>query len=258
MSLRLATAPNLRDVGGAATRDGRVMRKGLVYRSEAILDPDAADVELLDAASIRLVCDLRGASERKRAPNLWWQRRGVRLIELDILADIRGPADVWDTLRADPTIAGARAIMATIYRELPAAAALHLGVITRHIAAGDLPILIHCTAGKDRTGFLIAALLRMAGATDDAIMADYLASGERLNAVVARATHDLVTDHLGHTIDESALAALTGVDRAYLEISFAEIDTRYGSFDDYIRDAAQIDTATLDAARARLLQSPDA
>ncbi len=255
-SLSLTTVPNLRDIGGIMTTSGSRVRLGLVYRSEAVLDPDPVDADTLSRARIALICDLRGASERARAPNHWWRSQGVRLVELDILADIRGSAAIWDELRTDPTFDGAFSTMTRVYRELPNAAAPHLGIVAREVATGNLPVLIHCTAGKDRTGFLMAALLRLLGVSDAAIMEDYLASAGQLNQVVIDATHALAFHHVGKKLGNQALDALTGVDPRYLDTSFATITKHYGDFGFYLRRAAGLDENIIEAVKRQLLEAP--
>ncbi len=251
--MELTSAPNFRDLGGARAADGRAVRMGFIYRSAALLEPTGGDVDVLAEAGIVLVCDLRSARERDHAPNLWWQARNTETIDLDILSDIRGTDDFWAILRHDPSVTGGRAIMDRIYRALPAAAAPHLGTIFARIAAGDVPMLIHCTAGKDRTGFLSAIILQVLGVPYEAIVADYLASVGRANEQVTNATRRLILENAGPSVSEQAIEALIGVDRAYLDASFTAITTEYGSIDDYVRNAIGLDAAQCAAVRARML-----
>lgn len=93
--VRLETVSNFRDLGGLPATGGKV-RLGHVFRSEAVLSPTNRDAAFLDSLGVALVCDLRGKGERRVAPNVWWQGRGVPLLDLDILADIRTAPAGWE------------------------------------------------------------------------------------------------------------------------------------------------------------------
>ena len=248
----LATAPNFRDLGGLPTIDGRRVRSGLVFRSEALLAPTAEDAAAIAAHGIVLVCDLRSDTERGHAPNDWWAARGVERLHLDILAGIRTPNGPWSRLKADPTIDGALAAMDGIYAAMPAAALAHVAAIVARIAAGDLPLLIHCTAGKDRTGFVSAMLLAALGTEHEAIVADYLDSEGRRTAQVREGTRRMVIDRVGEGVPAAAIDALMGVDRRYIEASFAVVEARYGGVAGYLV-AGGVDRRLLDAVRERLV-----
>jgi protein-tyrosine phosphatase len=249
--MRLATAPNFRDLGGMAA-DGGTIRRGLVFRSEALLQPTEADAAVLDALGIVLVCDLRSDDERGHAPNRWWQERGIEHLDLDVLARIPEADQPWALIRADPNSAGARAAMLRTYTVLPAAAAPDLASILRRIAAGHLPLLIHCTAGKDRTGFVSAMLLGALGVARADIVADYLASAGRRTAAATAATRLLVRKRAGPDVGEMAVETMMGVAVDYLDASFTAIDRGHGSIDAYLADAG-LDRATLAAVRERLV-----
>lgn len=249
----LMCAPNFRDIGGLQAAGGRVAC-GLVFRSEAVLTPSAEDAQYLDGHGVRLVVDLRGAHERAAAPNHWWRARGAELLEMDISADIRGDAH-WQAMRNDPGEAGAMALMRLTYRALPQAAALHLEELFRRTAEGCLPLAVHCTAGKDRTGVVIALLLTALGVPRDEIYADYLKSGARQNPRVVEATRGIMERGLQGKLDEAALQAICGVRTEYLDESFAAIEEEYGSTTRYLREAAGLTEELGAALRRRLLLS---
>jgi protein-tyrosine phosphatase len=252
----LKTAPNFRDVGGYAGLNGRLVRRGLLFRSEAVLNPTPADAQVLNDIGIDIVCDLRGSHERDQAPNVWWHSAGAEMIELDIMADIREAPEAWAALKADPSPQGGRTIMRTIYNALPAATAPHLGKICQRIAEGALPLLIHCTAGKDRTGFLCAVLQTLLGVTYEAVISDYLASAGRASDTVAGATRALILHNAGDVVSEGAIEAIIGVDRTYLETAFSEIDRAYGGFEAYLAEGAGLAPDLIAAVRSQMLQPP--
>jgi len=245
-------APNFRDIGGLPAADGLHVAHGRVFRSEAVLEPQALDAGRLSSHGVRLVCDLRGKGELISAPNAFWQGQGAELLELDIAADIRGNAH-WEAMQADPGERGAIQLMRLTYRALPAAAAGHLAKIFTRVAGRHLPLVIHCTAGKDRTGVVIALLLAALGTPRAEILTDYLASGTRLNPQVIAATRAIMDHGLGRPVDEAALQALCGVREEYLNESFTAIEADHGSVGVYLRDAAGLDDAMTRKLRGNLL-----
>ncbi|SCW61221.1 protein-tyrosine phosphatase [Sphingobium faniae] len=240
-------APNFRDLGGLPVTSGGRVRPGLLYRSEAIATPPVDEAQALAALGIRFVCDLRSARERDLTAG-HWPGSGATVLPMDVIADFRAAADPFAAMRADPGEAGATALMIATYDALPAACAPHLATLFNRLLEGDTPLLIHCTAGKDRTGFVVAMLLHALGVSDEAIMADYLRSGDCPNPAVTATTRQIMEAGLGGPVEERALDALTCARAAYLEASHARILHDHGSLAAYLRDAADLD----DARRARL------
>jgi protein-tyrosine phosphatase len=245
--------PNLREVRGLAAQDGRILRSGMIYRSEAIVAPDDRCRARLREMDIATVFDLRGPQERERAPNDWWRDEGVRIEEADLVADARNAGTHWQGFLADPDGVGAESLMLSTYRTLPGTAIAHLGRIFDAILTGRQPILIHCTAGKDRTGVVIALLLRAAGIVPEAIMADYLESGRRENRAVTADTLALLSGRLGREPAPHAVMALTGVDPRYLLASFDVIEAEYGGMASYFEKAGW-SAERLQRLRDRLLR----
>jgi protein-tyrosine phosphatase len=252
MPQTLTTAPNFRDLGGLPTADGRIVRSGLMFRSEALLEPTDADAAAIRAHGIVLVCDLRSDSERGHAPNAWWAAQGVERLDLDVMAAIEARDGPWSRLQADPTTVGAIAAMEATYTALPAAALVHVAAIIDRIVVGDLPLLIHCTAGKDRTGFVSAVLLAALGVDHATILADYLDSDGRWTPQVREHTRQMVADQIAEGVPPDAIDAMMGVDERYLSASFSVIDAHYGGIDGYFA-ACGVDAARLDIVRAALL-----
>lgn len=240
---RIGCAPNFRDFGGFPTRSGRKVRRGRLFRSEAIVAPGEEDAARLAAAGIRLVCDLRGGQERRSAPNHFWAGAGVELLEMDVAAGLRAPGDPLAMLADGSGVEGARRLMIETYRGLPAAGAPHLRTLFRRLAGGAQPVLIHCTAGKDRTGFVAAMVLHALDVAADEIITDYLASGRHPHPTVVEATRRIMEDGIGAPISDAALDVLVGVDARYLEASLAAIRENHGSIERYLEETAGLSRA---------------
>jgi protein-tyrosine phosphatase len=247
--IALTLAPNFRDVGPLPVIGGGTLRSGMLFRSEALLDPTPGDAAQVRQCGIRLVFDLRSSAETVRAPNRFWAAEGVEHHNLDLLAGFPRDTNLWAGLGENPTRAGSQALMRTLYAGLPRAALNHLPRLFDGAAQGGLPMLVHCTAGKDRTGFMVAVLLAALAIERGAIEADYMASAGRMTDVAREATRHMASSHAGRAIDDDVVDGLLGVSPSYLAASFVAIDADFGGIDAYLAHVG------LDPAKRAALQT---
>jgi protein-tyrosine phosphatase len=120
------------------------------------------------------------------------------------------------------------------------------------LKAKGQPIVWHCSAGKDRTGFAAAILLRILGVPDDVIMSDYMLS--RDYAIAARQQELSLVRLLQGKEAADKIAILLGVEEAWLQAAFDTIDEQYGSFDNYIHQALGLDDTGITTLRNTLLE----
>jgi protein-tyrosine phosphatase len=240
--IALEGAPNFRDLGGYATADGRRVRSGQLFRSGVLSDVTDPDIALLTGLQIATVVDLRSRDEIAERPNKL--PPGATAVEVPVTDISAAPGTIAARLEAGDTeglgpemlLAGNRAFA----RELRGAfrTMLHLAIDPAH-----RPIVFHCTAGKDRTGFAAMLVLRTLGVPRETVLTDYLQSNDRLAerhaSVVARLQDRIV--------DLEPLLAMLQVRREYLEAGLDAIDADHGSFDAYLRVALDV----TDEQRAR-------
>jgi len=252
--LRLAGAPNFRDVGGMPVGAGRV-RRGLLYRSDRLAHLTAQDLEALHMLDLRLVCDVRSAAERERHPNRLPAGHQAQLLHLDVSTDLRADELLVDIVRADPTARGARRMMLETYRRMPAAFAGRLHrFFDLLIDAGRLPALVHCTAGKDRTGFVVAMTLLAIGAPMDAVLSDYMLTGERQDAARREVSiTKLIALKGGIEPPLEVARTIVTVREEYLYTALATIASSYGGLDAYLRQVGGLDAQRREALRERLV-----
>lgn len=255
-SIRLKGAPNFRDFGGCATADGRRVRRGKLFRSEALHQLTTDDHALLNGLGIRLVCDLRSDLERSRKPTAWPAQQLPTLLVMDVNVDLRiESCELSDLLRADPTEHGALKMMLHAYRFIPDALAKHLGSFFTTVAAdGMTPLLLHCSAGKDRTGVLAALILLLLGVPRESVLADYLKTGQHHG--IARFEADLALQLetvLGQTPAPEMVKVIAGVRGIYLDSAIEEVTARYGSIESYFAGAG-VDREQVREFRSRLIE----
>jgi len=254
----LGCAPNFRDIGGYAGADGGTVRYGRIFRSQLILHPTEADLTALRGIDIRAVCDLRGEHERETAPNSWIEKPFPVMHHLNIGMDVRaGAGELLAIIAADPTVTGVRKMMMFTYDLLPRAFEGKLGPVFDDIAAGDrFPMLIHCTAGKDRTGFLTALIQLSLGVSRDEVFYDYALTEkytdmDRMMAASAAYLKGIVGDRVEP--DPEMLRLLCGTSPDYLNAALNAVNRDYGSVSNYLEKTAGFDAAKLEKTRVNLL-----
>jgi len=243
---------NFRDIGGLPTRDGAVVRPGMIYRSEGPASFEAVHLEELAALNIKLVCDLRSEGERAKDPNDWAD--GARLLNLDVTADLRAQSNnAWEALKDDPSERVLRRAMIENYASIPQALRPHLRHLVKAVVAGETPVLIHCTAGKDRTGVLIALLLKAIGVADEVIAADYERSDVfAKNLKLRGGIETQFEEAFGFRPNQALIDAMIGVDVALLHAALDALVAQWGSIEGYFA-AADIDAGLLDRFCMRMV-----
>lgn len=254
----IATLLNLRDLGGWRTAGGRTVRRGVLYRSAAPDRLDDTGLRDLAALRIRTVIDLRTGAERIAAPDR--VPDGAVVVALDVLADETRavPAHLAE-LFADPATIGehlgdgrAEALFVAAYRSfvtLPSARASYRALFTRLADDHGLPALVHCTTGKDRTGWGVAALLTWLGVSESDVLAEYL----RTNELLLPALQPVFQRFAAVGADTEILEAVLGVRQAYLEAALEEMHALFGSVQGYVTDGLGLDQDVQAAVRATLL-----
>lgn len=228
---------NFRDIGGLPTQDGGVVRPGIIYRSEGPASFGPVHREELVALDIRLVCDLRSEGERDKDPNDWAD--AARLLNLDVTADLRVKTNSgWSQLKDDPSEAAVRRALIENYASIPAAIRPHLHHLIEAIVEGETPALVHCTAGKDRTGVLIGLLLKAVGVADDIVVADYERSDVfAKNLRLRGGIEEQFEETFGFRPSQALIDSMIGVDVEFLNAAFDAVTTEWGGVEGYFASA---------------------
>lgn len=245
---------NLRDYGGwTVPGEGRV-KIGLLWRSGQHWEASDADLEALGQLGIRTVIDLRGASERSRFP---CRRAG------DFAAEVI--AYEGETSNSPPHEGGGGTLvmdeqkafdrMQAVYTRMPVNPAM-LEMFTRYFEALDEregASLVHCFAGKDRTGIAASLLLHVLGVSREDVIAEFLRTNDApTQAVLERQSLPRMRDVYAE-ITPGALVNLMGVRPEYIETYFAEITRLAGSIDAYLAQNLGVDEQRKARLRARFI-----
>ncbi|MEV6432073.1 tyrosine-protein phosphatase [Nocardia sp. NPDC051463] len=237
----LAGTFNFRDVGGLRTRDGAKVRPGVLLRSAQLSGLDAPGHAILRELGVTEVHDLRGVREIDHIghDNL---PEGVRL-NITPFDSRMGEAPPHDAQTHS-----AFAHMLEVYRMFPALPEAHVAIvaIAESIVRGDGAVLVHCAAGKDRTGWAIATLLRAVAVTEEDVLADFLLSNAAVPSLRAMMATKLAA---GEELSDDLL----GVRAEYLTVALESVRDRHGEFEVYL-DAIGFTHELRTGLRERLLE----
>ena len=246
---------NFRDLGGYPTQDGRQVRWGLFYRSGHLHDLTHRDLDSFSDLEINLVCDFRSPNEKAEEPDRYPESQPPRVAALEIWdpsftsegfrekiesGDIDG-MDLGEIL-----VEGNR-LFATKFSPL------YAEMFQLIQDPENLPVLVHCTAGKDRAGFASALILRVLGVPLEIVFNDFLLSTFYTADRIDRAV--LITRAATlFQVDADQLRSVMGVERRYLQAAFDAIEQEYGSFETYRREALGISDEELETFRNMSLE----
>ena len=245
---------NFRDFGDYAAGAGR-LRKGVLFRAAHQAEATDADLEVLASLGIVTLVDLRRPNERERSPSRRWTGFAAQVIDNDL--GMTGE-DPWHTFlkSSDLSVRSVHDYMDAYYRRAPFKER-HLDLFSRYfqaVAEGKGAVLIHCAAGKDRTGLLAALTHHIAGVADDDVIDDYLLTNDPSRFERRGATFmDHIEEVTGRRPSEAAIRAAMGVEASYLAAAFEVIKAEHGSLDGYLEQVIGVDAAARDKVRAHIL-----
>jgi len=225
---------NFRDIGGLPTADGGRVRSGILFRSEGPASFFEDHHAELSDLGFRSVADLRSTIERDAAPH-GWCGPDCRMLDLDMNTDLRAQGEeMWMSLGREPTAARAIEVMTHNYGLMPQAFLPHLSRMVDALLAQDTPMLVHCTAGKDRTGVVVALFLELLAVPRPVIIEDYRKSdifGQNLR-VSGHLKRDLQKT-FGFVPPDDMVAILIGVQDDFLLSALDMVATRWGGIEGY-------------------------
>jgi protein-tyrosine phosphatase len=240
--LNLAGASNFRDLGGYPGKGGRVVRWRQIFRSNHLGHLTETDIELLRPLGLRSAFDFRGTEERVAATCGVAEIAVHSLpIEPTVVAALRARL----AERAALSTADALEVMQDSYRNYVRYNTPSFRALFAHLLEDRAPLVIHCTAGKDRTGFACALILHALGVPDEVIAEDYLLT----NRFYRR------DPNASNELPDEVRQVLGSVEASFLAAAFEAINADYGDLEAYFDDGLGLGAGERSKLQARYLES---
>ncbi len=251
---------NFRDFGGYVSQSGAKLKSGILFRSGALDEATDNDLEKLTSLGIQTICDLRTDQERNRWPDRVPANLGIKQVHIPVSGSMQTEANELSRL-SSWLFGRARK---TNYAEI--AQRTYTEYVTRFQAefskvlklfsdSSNLPILIHCTAGKDRTGFSCAVVQLILGVSQELVIQDYLQSNNHLQRIKAETAHRIkLPVMLGFPADK--FLPLIEARREYIEAAIAQIHNNYQGIENYVWQGLGLTDEDVLKLKEALLEKP--
>lgn len=250
---------NFRDLGGYPAADGKQVKWGILYRSGHFANATPSDLKRLQTLNIDTVIDFRSVQEKEQEPDRLPNHGRMKTLALPML-------DVVNEAMAKEIHA---AVKNNNFQDFDAAEKmLHMyeWMAREHVAeyqqfmqtilaAEGKPVLWHCTAGKDRTGFGAAILLRLLGVEDKLIIEDYLLSKQHVEKRWRLIIMLLLTRGREPI---RIMKKLMSVDETWIQAAFHAVNQQWGNFENYMKNGLKLTQADIAQLRENLLAASSA
>ncbi|MAU11438.1 MAG: hypothetical protein CL607_16570 [Anaerolineaceae bacterium] len=241
---------NFRDIGGYPTEDGRMVAWDKVYRSVSLAGLTDGDAEKLALLDIQLVCDLRSAEEVDDAPDMLPQSVKTYL-HLPAQAEVtRWNRLQWLVFRRHRLHELLQHVYINVMIEQNPQ--IFAQVFQRLADAENYPVLIHCTAGKDRTGVTVVLLLRLLDVPEQVVIADYTLSN-RAYAYIQNLVAKSIRPLTAMGLKEKDVQPLLDANPETIQAMLRHIDREYDGVENYLLHKVGIDSETIDRVKANLI-----
>lgn len=247
---------NFRDMGGYRGDRGRMIRWGRLFRSGKLSQLTESDVALFGELDIGIVCDFRRDEERRRDPSALPAVNPPEVAGLPIMPG-SGDSFFGGIRERQARAEDMAAFMALLNRDLALNQTdKYRAMFDSLLRLNGRQLLIHCAAGKDRTGFGAALILGALGVDRETIMADYLLSNDYIpiDREVA-AMRERYQDYFPVDLDASVIRPMFEVRPDYLQAAFEAIDEEYGGLLSYLEQALGLGAGHIERLRAEFLYS---
>lgn len=252
---RIGSLRNFRDAGGLQTEQGRWMKAGILFRSDDLSPLDAGGLDVLQGMGIKLILDLRSPNERAKKLIRFQPRHAIRVESIPFYQngeDFSPGAFLSFLIKESGTIDFERFMM-EFYRSIAFESSEQIRTVLRLLSdERNLPAVIHCTGGKDRTGTMCAFIQLLLGVPRSVVMEQYLATNDRM-----RSYRKQVTTYLRlftfFRLSPERLQPFLEARRHYLEDILDEIYSRFPTMEDFLRQYCGVESNTIQQIKKRML-----
>lgn len=253
----LSNAANFRDAGGHRTENGQWVKTGILYRSDQLDRLSDDDLSRMVNLNVGTIVDLRTESERSHEPDRI--PAGATHMILDVAKDAEGSigGDMRNAMAKIAAGDGAKMLIEANRDFVNVASARRsYAELVKKVAYGDDALVYHCTAGKDRTGWASAVILSLLGVSRADIVKDYMVSNQYL-ADKNKRSMEMIKASVP-TFNAQHWEDVMTVRPEYIEAAFHEVDTQFGSMENYARNGLGLDAATIQQLKNRMLSGASA
>jgi protein-tyrosine phosphatase len=244
-SLNLTGATNFRDLGGYVGQEGRSVRWRRLFRSDHLAALTPTDLAQLASLGLTRVCDFRGEAEREPfaciLPNVAVHSLAI---EPTVVQRMKEILDAGQSLTAGDTVL----LMKQTYRAFVTDNSPRFAALFAHLLESDAPLVFHCTAGKDRTGFAAALILLALGVPRAVVMQDYLLTNQLFR--MPRPSSELAS--------REVLDVLWRVQEGFLEAAFSAVEEDFGDLTSYLQQALGVGAGERERLVSLYLENPRA
>ena len=235
-------ASNFRDLGGYIGHAGQTVVWRKLFRSDHLGLLSGEDVAQINQLNVARVLDFRGAAERKsQVCAIPGARVHSLAIEPTVVQAIQALLDKGNSIRPEMAVH----LMQQTYRAFVHDNSARFAELFAHLLEDDTPLVFHCTAGKDRTGFAAALVLRALGVSEAVVMQDYLLTNELFRPP------ELVSSHAPVEVRNVIARVQTG----FLDAAFEAVASSHGSVEQYLEKAIKLDSKQQQRLRSLYLQA---
>jgi protein-tyrosine phosphatase len=251
----LQGSANFRDIGGYPTAAGGRVRRGVVFRSGSLDELSEDDVPVLRSLGVCAVADLRRGPERAEVAPAWFEASGIAVTQLPIGTRVAHLKSIAERMIAGEIADFGTDDMVDIYTTLLTHYPEEFGAVVRLIARSEGATVVHCTAGKDRTGVAVALLLSFLGVDDATVAEDYALSQEHYSMPLLASLEVRFAD-LDADLDR--VRAFFEAQPPVMLALLADLRARFGGAAAYLAGPAGVSPSDLSRLRERLLDGHDA